>query len=170
LKDGYVVDGQSYQMVGCPAMQTTLRTATSSDAERIADIYLLSRKLYLPYAPLAHTDEDIRAWISTRLIPTENVYVGVVAGNIHGFVAISKDSHGGWIDHIYLDPSKVGKGLGALLVEHAKQALGNPIRLYTFQANSGARRFYQRHGFREIEFSDGASNEEKTPDVLLEWP
>jgi ribosomal protein S18 acetylase RimI-like enzyme len=60
--------------------------------------------------------------------------------------------------------------MGSLLLEQAKQMLGNPIRLYTFQANVAARRFYQRHGFREIEFSDGSANEERIPDVLLEWP
>jgi ribosomal protein S18 acetylase RimI-like enzyme len=70
---------------------------------------------------------------------------------------------------IYLDPSTVGTGLVSILVDETKRILGAPIRLYTFQQNKDARRFYRRHGFREIEFSDGASNEEKVPDVLLEW-
>ncbi len=43
-----------------------------------------------------------------------------------------------------------------------------PIRLYTFQANLGARRFYSRHGFVAIEFGDGRANEERCPDVLYE--
>ena len=40
-------------------------------------------------------------------------------------------------------------------VELAKERLGSPIRLYTFQANNGARRFYERHGFTPIAFGDG---------------
>jgi ribosomal protein S18 acetylase RimI-like enzyme len=47
--------------------------------------------------------------------------------------------------------------------------LTSPIRLYTFQENDGARRFYERHGFRAIEFGDGSNNEENCPDVLYEW-
>lgn len=151
-------------------MQTILRQATIEDAPRVAEIYLESRKRYLSYAPLAHTDEAIHSWISSQLIPTGAVTVVARGERVVGFVAISKDPCHGWIDHIYLDPSTVGMGLGSLLLEHAKLTLGSPIRLYTFQQNADARRFYRRHGFREIELSDGALNEEKTPDVLLEWP
>ena len=43
-----------------------------------------------------------------------------------------------------------------------------PIRLYTFQTHSLARRFYERHGYKAIEFTDGQGNEEKCPDVLYE--
>jgi len=42
---------------------------------------------------------------------------------------------------LYLHPRAVGQGIGARLVELAQSQLGPPIRLYTFQANSGARRF-----------------------------
>ena len=44
-----------------------------------------------------------------------------------------------------------------------------PIRLYTFQANLGARRLYAWHGFRVIEFTDGQANEEHCPDALYEF-
>jgi len=46
--------------------------------------------------------------------------------------------------------------------------LGSPIRLYTFQANGGARRFYERHGFQPVAFSGGRDNEECCPDILFE--
>jgi GNAT superfamily N-acetyltransferase len=151
-------------------MHTQLKAATHKDSARIADIYLAARKRYLAYAPLAHSDAAIRLWVSEQLIPTGNVTVALVEGSILGFLAISKPATYGWIDHIYLDPEKVGTGLGSILVTKAKQLLGPPIRLYTFQQNIDARRFYRHHGFREIELSDGAANEEKTPDVLLEWP
>ncbi len=150
-------------------MGISARNATLDDSARIADIYLASRKRYLPYAPLAHTDEAIRSWIQDDLIPKSEVIVIVSELSLFGFLAISKDSSHGWIEHLYLDPSTVGMGLGSLLLEEAKRILGAPIRLYTFQQNEDARRFYRRHGFREIEFSDGAANEEKIPDVLLEW-
>jgi GNAT superfamily N-acetyltransferase len=151
-------------------MQTSLRIATEHDSERIADIYLASRKRYLPYAPRAHTDGAIRSWIRDQLIPTGNVTVVSVAGSVRGFLAVSRDSSCGWIDHLYLDPSAVGMGLGSLLLREAKSRMGGPIRLYTFQQNQGARNFYRYHEFREIALSDGALNEERTPDVLMEWP
>jgi ribosomal protein S18 acetylase RimI-like enzyme len=150
-------------------MQTHLRAATKDDSARVSDIYLASRSRYLSYAPLAHTDDAVRSWIKDQLIPAGNVTVAVAEGRVVGFLATSRDGLHGWIDHIYLDPTTVGMGLGSLLINDAKRLLGSPIRLYSFQQNEDARRFYRRHGFREIEFSDGATNEEKTPDVLLEW-
>ena len=43
------------------------------------------------------------------------------------------------------------------------------LRLWVFQENVGARRFYERRGFRLVRETDGAGNEEKEPDALLEW-
>ena len=60
----------------------------------------------------------------------------------------------------------VDRGIGTALLERAKTGLGSPIRLYTFPASVGARRFYDRHGFRVIALSDGSDNEERCPDVL----
>jgi ribosomal protein S18 acetylase RimI-like enzyme len=42
------------------------------------------------------------------------------------------------------------------------------VRLYTFQENTGARRFYERHGFKAVKLTDGHDNEENCPDVLYE--
>jgi hypothetical protein len=52
---------------------------------------------------------------------------------------------------------------------HAHGLLPLPIRLYTFQQNTGARRFYGRHGYVEIAFINGEDNEEACPDVLFEF-
>ena len=81
----------------------------------------------------------------------------------------SKEDGVGWIDHLYLHPSAVGKGIGTQLLNRAKEQLGSPIHLYTFQENVGSRRFYEPNGFSPIDYSNGATNEEKCPDVLYEF-
>ena len=44
-----------------------------------------------------------------------------------------------------------------------------PLRqLWTFAANTGARRFYERHGFVATRRTDG-DNEEGAPDILYVW-
>jgi GNAT superfamily N-acetyltransferase len=151
-------------------MKVNLRSAQVADASRLAEIYLASRKRYISYAPLAHTDAEILMWIQHTLIPDGGVTVAILDSTLVGFLAVSQGDRFRWIDHLYLDPSLVGAGIGSSLVELAKIQLHPPIRLYTFQQNDGARRFYRRHGFREIELTDGSSNEERTPDVLMEWP
>jgi GNAT superfamily N-acetyltransferase len=147
-----------------------IRPAAPTDADVIAEVYLASRKTFLLYAPLAHSDADVRGWVRDHLLRTADVRVALRGGAVVGMLALTRDDAGGWIDQLYLHPGAVGQGIGAEFVEQAKAALGAPIRLYTFQANAGARRFYERHGFRAIALGDGAGNEERCPDVLYEWP
>jgi GNAT superfamily N-acetyltransferase len=147
----------------------TIRPADLTDAEAIAGVYLTSRKHFLPYAPLAHTDEDVRRWVASHLLHQAEVSVAVQAGGVVGFMALTRDAGADWIDQLYLHPRAVGQGVGTVFIEQAKARLGSPIRLYTFQANTGARRFYEHHGFSAIAFGDGSQNEEHCPDVLYEW-
>ena len=55
----------------------------------------------------------------------------------------------GWIEHLYVDPSLTGRGIGSLLVDHAK-GLSDELALWTFVSNDGAQRFYERHGFELV--------------------
>ncbi|MBC8135414.1 MAG: GNAT family N-acetyltransferase [Fibrella sp.] len=148
---------------------TIFRPATSDDAEAVADVYLVSRRTFLSFAPLAHSELEIRGWIRDILIPTGQVTVAEESGKIIGMMATSRDSDAGWIDHLYLLPGDTGRGIGSAFVARAKAELGSPIRLYTFQENHAARRFYEHHGFVTITFGDGSGNEEQCPDVLFEW-
>ena len=159
-------------MASSPSTDVIVRPATDADAEGVASVYLASRKAFVAFAPLAHADDDVRRWIANLLIPGGGVSVAVAGGSneaVVGMMAVSKQDGVGWIDQLYLLPSIVNRGVGTRLIELARESLGSPIRLYTFQENAGARRFYERHGFRAIAFSDGSANEEHCPDVLYEW-
>jgi GNAT superfamily N-acetyltransferase len=149
-------------------MNVVLRQATPTDAARVADVYLASRKTFLGFAPLAHSDAEIRNWVVDVLIPSGGVIVASIADGTIGMMALSRDGQYDWIDQLYLHPSAVGRGIGTQLLGRAKRELGPVIRLYTFQANIASRRFYERHGFQPIAFSDGSANEEHCPDVLYE--
>jgi GNAT superfamily N-acetyltransferase len=147
----------------------SIRPATAVDALIVADIYLTARRRFLPYAPMVHSDADVRQWISTVLIPAGGVSVAVVADAVVGMLALSDDGAVRWIDHLYLHPDAVHQGIGTALLHHALTLLAPPVHLYTFQANTGARRFYERYGFRPIAYGDGADNEEGCPDVRYAW-
>ncbi len=123
----------------------------------------------MPYAPLAHSESDVRTWVANELLPSQGVTVATFDGAFVGVLAVSRRDGYSWIDQLYVTPLLVGRGIGSRLINHALVILEPPIRLYTFQANVGARRFYERHGFRAVEFTDGAGNEERCPDILMEW-
>ncbi len=49
------------------------RSATQSDAKGIAKIYLGSRKEFVPFAAIAHSEEAVHQWIRDVLIPDHHV-------------------------------------------------------------------------------------------------
>lgn len=146
------------------------RIATQSDANIIAKLYLASRKKYISFAPLVHSDEAIQQWMHDILIPSAQVWVVEQNDMIIGMMAIVEKQRLNWIEQLYVLPEATGQGVGSLLILMAKEkSLNLPIRLRTFQENLDARRFYERHGFKIIEFTDGSGNEENCPDMLYEW-
>lgn len=136
-----------------------LRPALASDADDIARVMRASLDS-LSWMPLLHTPEEDRAFVRGHLLPNQNVTVAEVGGRIVGFIAVD----GEWIEQLYLDPPWTGRGIGSRLL--AVATAGMPVsKLHCFQANEGARRFYERHGFRAEAFGDGSGNEEGLPDI-----
>lgn len=76
----------------------------------------------------------------------------------------------GSVEQLYLEPGWTGRGIGSVLIGLAKERRPAGLELWTFQVNAGARRFYERHGFRVAEITDGSANEERQPDVRYVWP
>ena len=127
-----------------------VRAATLDDADSVADVYLRSRKELVACAPLVHSDEAVREWIRRHLIPSGRTTVAVVNAQVVGFLAVSKGADCSWIDHLYLLPTWVGRGVGTQLLELARNELPPPIRLRTFQANQQARRLVRRRVMQPV--------------------
>ena len=147
-----------------------IRRARLDEATAVADVWLRSRRASEPRIPLpVHTDDDVREWFETVVLPERDVWVvaGEEGGAGEDVIAVMV-LEPGWVDQLYVDPSATGRGLGSSLLAMAKQAQPRGLDLWTFQANTGARRFYARHGFVEIDATDG-DNEEGAPDVRCRW-
>ena len=149
-------------------MSAFLRSASAEDAPDVARVLRASRTRFLPYAPPARSEAEDLRWVAQSLIPSGGVTVASVAGRIVGVLAMGESSGASWITQLYVEPEHCGTGVGSQLLRAALGALPKPIRLYTFQQNVAARRFYERFGFEAIAFSDGSANEEGCPDVLYE--
>jgi len=149
-------------------VNATLRPATAADAPRVASLLIDTRSAFMPYAPSAHTDGELREWVASHLVPSGGVTVVELRGQVVAVMATANVEALSWVTQMAVDPALVGRGIGSLLLAHAMRTLPLPIRLYTFQANVGARRFYERHGFVPVELTDGQANEEHCPDVLYE--
>jgi GNAT superfamily N-acetyltransferase len=150
-------------------MSISLRVAVSADAVAIADILIAARKEFMAYSPLVHGELELHRWIAGDLLPDGGVTVAVRCAQIVGMVSVSCVDGESWIDQMAVAPAYTGTGIGTMLLAHALATLTPPVLLYTFQANLGARRFYERVGFVLIKFTDGADNEERCPDVLYRF-
>ena len=148
-----------------------LRAATIEDADAVTDVDPRSRKELVACAPLAHSDTDVRDWIRLRLLPAGRTMVAVADGLVIGMLAAlraARTAAGSTSSTCLPEPGST-RGIGSRLLDLALRELPAPVRLYTFQCNERARRFYERRGFEVIAFGDGSGNEERCPDILYEW-
>ena len=147
------------------AKVATLRAARAGDADRIADIHLRARRTAMPWLARPHTDEETRTWVRGVLVPSGAVTVAERQGQVVGYTAVTD----GWLEHLYVDPAAQGRGAGSLLFAHAQATQPSGFDLWVFQRNAAALAFYARRGCVEMERTDGATNEEREPDVRLRW-
>ncbi len=147
-----------------------IRVARHTDAVDCATVYLRSRAFALPTVPLVHPDREVRRWMADEVVGRADVWVAEVDGTLVAMMVLDSAGRGaGWIEHLYLDPAWMGRGLGDKLVQLAKDRSPEGLQLWTFQVNEPARRFYERHGFVVEQLTDGAGNEERAPDVRYVW-
>lgn len=153
-----------------------LREARADDADALTRLFLASRATAMPYLARVHSDEATLAWMTHVVLPGTEVLVaefpdfpefpvGGGAAEPAGFVSLD----GTELEHLYIAPGLRRRGIGSLLLDAAKRVGRDELTLYTFQRNTGARAFYERHGFTAVAFDDGSRNEEKEPDVRYRW-
>ena len=78
-------------------MNATLRRATQEDAPRVASLLIDTRAAFMPYAPSAHSNEDVRGWVASYLIPSGDVTVVEADGRVVGAMATEVKDQASWI-------------------------------------------------------------------------
>jgi GNAT superfamily N-acetyltransferase len=147
------------------SLSGVVRSAGEADAEAVAAVWLGSRKASVPSIPEpVHSDEDVRSWVADVLVPAGQTWV---LDGRPGVVAMMTLVDG-WIEQLYVDPEWCGLGAGSTLVQHAKSLSSGGLDLWTFQSNTRARHFYERHGFVPVGETSG-ENEESAPDTHYRW-
>ena len=145
--------------------RVAFRRASVADAAEVATVYIASRRGAAAYLPTVHSDAEIRAWVVDYMVPKRETWVAEDTGRIVAVLVLDGDE----VDQFYVAPAEQRRGVGDAMLAHAKQLRPAGLRLYTFQRNAPARRFYEARGFVAKEFNDGSRNEEREPDVLYEW-
>jgi len=142
----------------------TIRPAAAADAGEVADVYLASFHATYDFR-LAHTDDEVRAWIG-QTVALGGTWVAI---DEMGTLVAMMQVKPGQLDQLYVRPERLGEGIGRQLLDVAREHSPDGLTLYTFQVNDRARRFYERNGFVAEWFGDGSANEERQPDVRYVW-
>ena len=135
-----------------------IRKAKHDDLNRIAEIEVFNYRLkfypifrddkyyfgelQVPNVAKRYADSLDRIWVWDD-------------GVVKGFLLV----HSGEVKKLFVEPVLQGQGIGARLLEYAVEHLGAKT-LWALEKNTGAIRFYQRHGFRvtgERRLEDGTS-------------
>ncbi|MEU2349456.1 GNAT family N-acetyltransferase [Modestobacter sp. NPDC049651] len=147
---------------------TGLRRATARDAGPVTAVLLAARAVAMPWLPDLHTDEETAGFVRDVVLPGCDVHVATGPdGAVVGFAA----RRGPELEHLYVHPGAQGRGVGSALLRQAMADSPAGLTLFVFQANTAARAFYERHGFRVLDADDtGERNEEHLPDLRYRWP
>lgn len=132
----------------------TVRLAVAADAPAVAEVHVRTWQAayrgLVPDSVLDALSVQERTAMWERGIPRGGVWVGLVDGEVAGFVAVGPSDEpdaASKLYAIYVLPSAWGTPLG---YELARAALADEqdVVLWVFDENPRARRFYERLGFR----------------------
>ena len=152
--------------------RTNIRLAEVRDARGIAEVHVQTwQDTYAGHMPadfLAGLSVDRREEMWTRVLSTgrDRVWVaeaggaaeGAAEGRVVGFLAFwAEDGRLPEVRALYVLPGMQSTGVGGELMERAldraRSLDAGGVCLSVLEANSGARRFYERFGFRLVRTS-----------------
>jgi GNAT superfamily N-acetyltransferase len=131
----------------------------------MAEVWLRSFTAALPRVRRPHSDDDVRAYFRDVLVPQRESWVAMGDDRVVGLLVLDGD----FVSQLYVEPSWRRRGVGTGLLGRAKLERPAGLQLWTFQVNTAAQNFYLRHGFVEVERTDGAGNQEREPDIRYTW-
>lgn len=112
-----------------------------------------------------HDFADHLNFLKTVLVNGNQVFLAIdeKIDKSVGILAID----GKFINQLYIHTDYQNAGIGTRLLNLAKNLSNGTLRLYTFEVNKQAQKFYEKHGFEII--GRGFENEENLSDILYEW-
>ena len=129
-------------------MNDPIRPARAQDASRLAEILVFNNRLN--FYPIVRCDEY--SFGEMQVLPIANQFLTDSAllartyvyddGVVRGMMVLC----GQEVEKLFVEPSFQGQGVGAALLDYAVKRC-HADRLWALEKNTGALRFYARHGF-----------------------
>ena len=108
--------------------------------------------------------DQLRA-LEEKIVPQNRVLLvlDTRTSAVIGFLAYTSET----VSNLYVHVDHQGKGIGSMLLDIAKNDSSGVLRLFTFEANTRAQRFYEQRGFRIIR--RGFEEFWQLADIEYEW-
>jgi ribosomal protein S18 acetylase RimI-like enzyme len=143
-----------------------LRPYAPGDLEEIVALWHETKHAAFPWSKAQRlwTLESDRARFRDVVAVEHAVWIAEQGGRIAGFLAIRGD----FVDQLFVRTGLQRRGVGTALLRKAAELSPEGLRLFTFQRNEPARKFYEKHGFRVVKLGTSPPPESE-PDVEYRW-
>ncbi|HEX9037898.1 MAG TPA: GNAT family N-acetyltransferase [Ktedonobacterales bacterium] len=136
-----------------------VRRARPEEAEALSALIQRS-KAHWDYAPALLDAWRAELTLAADDIARESVFCAkdAVSGDVVGVLHLVRhDDDVAYLDHLYVEPAAMGRGVGALLWRHAlEQAAAWGARALELDADPNARPFYERMGAAIVGWTESA--------------
>lgn len=138
-----------------------IRPASSDDFEKLVDIWFEASIRAHHFIPESYWEEN-KAEMQNNYLPRSEVYLAEDEQQIYGFIALVENE----IAAIFVAPDQQGKGIGKLLISHAKN-LRPQLVLNVYQDNKNSIAFYKSEGFEVVQESFETKTQSKV--FVMSW-
>ncbi len=138
-----------------------IRPASSDDFEKLVDIWFEASIRAHHFIPESYWEEN-KAEMQNNYLPRSEVYLAEDEQQIYGFIALVENE----IAAIFVAPDQQGKGIGKLLISHAKN-LRPQLVLNVYQDNKNSIAFYKSEGFEVAQESFETETQSKV--FVMSW-
>ena len=136
-----------------------IRELRKADINSVAEIWLDTNCKAHAFIPASYWERNFAS--VKEMLPQAEVYVYETESGIQGFLGLN----GEYIEGIFVSEAAQSRGIGKLLLNHAK-GRKPALRLNAYQKNVRAIRFYQREGFQILRSGLDAATGEAECEML----
>jgi ribosomal protein S18 acetylase RimI-like enzyme len=127
-------------------MTIEIRRAVSSDSERATELARRAK------AHWGYPAEWLEAWNEDLVVTAEGIqkhatFVASIGGDVVGICQLQQSDDHAMLEHVWVDPTCHGRGVGRALVEHAR---GQARGVIAIVADPNAEQFYVKLGARRV--------------------
>ena len=149
-------------------MNIQLRSAEASDAQALTDLAYAAKRHW------GYAEELIELWsgdltITSSIVKLRKMIVATNDEKIVGMISLDTNDNQAEIDHLWVLPSHMGQGIGAILLKRLLQeAYDDGFKMIEVVSDPNAVGFYQRFGAKQTGWLDSKPKGRRLPVLTIE--